>query len=150
MKVEAAIRKMVPDDVAACIEIAADTGLSTWSVEGFIAELNRPDALAFVAESNRRVLGFALGRMIAADRSAEIYNIGVQTKLHSIGIGSTLLEAFASQSRKHLIDTIWLEVRSSNFNAIRFYEGRGFRKVSTRKGFYSDPPGDALVMQKKL
>jgi ribosomal-protein-alanine N-acetyltransferase len=150
MKVDAAIRKMARDDVGACVEIAADTGLSAWSTEGFIAELNRPNALAFVAESDRRVIGFAIGRMIEADRSAEIYNIGVQTDLHNKGIGSALFRAFESESRKHIIDSIWLEVRSSNFNAIRFYERHGFREMSTRRGFYSNPADDALVMQKKL
>ena len=39
-----------------------------------------------------------------------------------------------------------LEVRSHNQAAIALYEKLGFRNAGRRKGYYDDPPDDALIM----
>ena len=44
------------------------------------------------------------------------------------------------------ITTIHLEVRTGNSGAIRLYERSGFTRDGIRKGYYSDPVEDALLM----
>ena len=41
---------------------------------------------------------------------------------------------------------ITLEVRTSNENAMRMYEGFGFKVIGRRRGYYTDNGEDAIVM----
>ena len=41
-----------------------------------------------------------------------------------------------------------LEVRDSNIIAIKFYEKRGFKKISVRKNYYQDTHEDAIIYEK--
>ena len=40
-----------------------------------------------------------------------------------------------------------MEVRPSNTPAIALYHSRGFVTLGRRKGFYRDPPEDALMLE---
>ena len=42
---------------------------------------------------------------------------------------------------------IFLEVRESNQVAINFYKKNNFKQISIRKGYYSDPTEDAIIMK---
>ena len=48
------------------------------------------------------------------------------------------------------VQSITLEVRKSNTAAIALYEGFGFEKAGERRGFYSKPTEDAIIMTKVL
>ena len=41
---------------------------------------------------------------------------------------------------------MYLDVRKSNDAAINFYRGYGFDVLYERRGYYRNPPEDALVM----
>lgn len=144
------LRPMLPTDITECMEIGRETGLNFWSRDGFETELARPDAIAIAALTGELVVGFIIGRIIAAEHSSEIYNIGVRPSAMRAGIGSKLLHAFEGESRKHNVNNIWLEVRESNEGATAFYRSAGFIEVSVRKGFYENPPEDASLMAKKI
>ena len=144
------IRPMTDGDIDQCIEIGRSSGLSYWSGESFADELVRPDSIALVAGSSGNVVGFVVGRFIEAEKVAEIYNIGVRPDSKREGIGSKLLESFEERSRKQDSNSIWLEVRASNSAAIAFYKSADFSQISVRKGFYANPPEDAILMNKKL
>jgi ribosomal-protein-alanine N-acetyltransferase len=45
---------------------------------------------------------------------------------------------------------MFLEVRDDNQPAIRLYERHGFQLSSRRRGYYADPPADALVLARDL
>ena len=61
------------------------------------------------------------------------------------GIGTQLLEAFRRRCMMEGYGTVQLEVRTTNTNAIRFYEKHGFLKTEHLRMFYSDG-GDAYRM----
>jgi ribosomal-protein-alanine N-acetyltransferase len=42
---------------------------------------------------------------------------------------------------------IYLEVRTSNFGARKFYEHLGFRVIGMRKNYYTMPMEDAVIME---
>ena len=52
--------------------------------------------------------------------------------------------------RKHEVESLYLEVRTSNVPAIGLYKKLGFEKVGLRKAYYSSPIEDAIVMQLKI
>lgn len=98
--------------------------LSTDSVEFFLFESE-----GFVSLKN------------TADFS-DVLDIAVIPEFQNKGIGSKLLQFIGN---KNLI----LEVRKSNLNAIELYKKAGFKIISTRKNYYSNPIEDALIMERK-
>ena len=61
------------------------------------------------------------------------------------GIGTQLLEAFRRRCLMEGMSTIQLEVRTTNTNAIRFYERHGFVRTEHLPHFYNDG-GDGYRM----
>ncbi len=80
----------------------------------------------------------------------EIYNIAVKREFQSRGIGSGLLNQIILHISQYNAESIWLEVRSSNRQAIGFYQKNNFEKVYERKDFYSKPLENAIVMKRNL
>ncbi len=48
------------------------------------------------------------------------------------------------------IKTAWLEVRTSNKEALSLYHSLGFKQVMTRKRYYSDTGEDAFILIRSL
>lgn len=45
---------------------------------------------------------------------------------------------------------IFLEVRETNLPALRLYERLGFKPAGRRPGYYTNPPADALLFERRL
>jgi ribosomal-protein-alanine N-acetyltransferase len=145
------IRSATSDDIAAIIGLSSALGLSPWSEAGLAAEIGLEDAVMICAKNDDGSLaGFAVGRTCPASSregtDAELYNIGVFPAEQRSGIGSALLAEFVGRASARNAGQIWLEVRRSNSSAVAFYEKHGFRIADTRRGFYTAPPDDALVL----
>lgn len=137
-------------DITSLLEIADDAGLSAWTPKNYLDEIKRSDSVIKKAVDNENVvLGFICGRIPREGvGEAEIFNIAVRSP--GKGIGSALIDSFISICRRRNVRKIWLDVRSSNSNAIRFYKRKDFSVVGRRRGFYSNPAEDALLMSRIL
>lgn len=76
---------------------------------------------------------------------AEINYIYVSSEYRGIGIASSLINYIFDN---YDLDSITLEVRSSNIAAINLYKKLGFTQCSVRKNYYGNE--DALMLIKKL
>jgi ribosomal-protein-alanine N-acetyltransferase len=147
------LRKMTASDLPQVTQIADECRLSHWSLDDYREEMKREDSSLICAQSGPEIIGFLVGRNVPGQESgldAEIYNIGVALSHQGNGIGSRLLTEFLSRCEAKRIKCIWLEVRSTNKTARRFYERHGFQMVSIRPDFYSNPTEDAVLMRKEL
>lgn len=79
---------------------------------------------------------------------SELININVKEEYQNQKIATKLLEFMINDCLNKNVESITLEVRENNFNAIHLYEKMGFEKVSIRKGYYNGI--DGLLMEKKL
>ena len=70
----------------------------------------------------------------------EILAIATIEKYRNKGIAQELLDKIKTKD-------IFLEVRESNEKAINFYKKNNFKQISIRKGYYSDPTEDAIIMK---
>ena len=70
----------------------------------------------------------------------EILAIATVEEYRNKGIAQELLDKIKTKD-------IFLEVRKSNEKAINFYKKNNFKQISTRKGYYSDPTEDAIIMK---
>lgn len=135
------VRSATKADVPSIAEIEQDVFSDPWSAAAF-RELLGP--LSFVAVVGGEVVGYLFGRM-AADE-AEILNLAVRDDRRRTGIARRLLDAALTDCRARRVAMVYLEVRVSNARGRTFYEKMGFREVGRRRGYYSKPREDALVL----
>jgi len=150
----ATVRQADVPDIAVLIDIAEKQNLSRWSRRNYLDELARSDSVMLCARlPDTSVVGFIVGRVYHSSASgptmeAEIYNIGLYRDFQGAGLGQRLFDGFLEKCHIASVEKIWLEVRASNESAIAFYDRNGFVKHSIRKGFYSHPAEDAIVMSR--
>ena len=79
---------------------------------------------------------------------AQIVNVATDKDALRQGLARLVLSFVLEECRERGIAAVSLEVRVSNTPAIALYEGLGFSKMGTRRGFYNNPKEDAFVMIK--
>lgn len=94
------------------------------------------------------LVGAALLEVLVPE--SELHSLAVLPGKRRRGLGAALLKSALSAARKRGATEMFLEVRRSNQAAIALYERAGFAALSVRRGYYSHPREDALVMRKCL
>lgn len=117
-----------------------------WSEKTFFEELLNPNAHTYLAYHQGEAAGFLSVWEVCGEVS--INNIAVVQKHRRRGIARALMERMLSDLRG--AQSVTLEVRKSNGAAISLYESLGFKAVGERRGFYSLPVEDAILMTKVM
>ncbi len=107
-------------------------------------ELFREESFYVAAACGETLAGYG-GMDIVVDE-AYISDIAVHPDYRRMGVASAIMNALINHCTEKNLAFITLEVRKSNTPAIRLYEKLGFESVGTRRGFYTDPKEDALLM----
>ena len=102
----------------------------------------------FVAGNSERILGFAVVAVVADQ--AELESIAVDPERRRLGVGRALSDAIMVWGREAGAREMLLEVRSANAEARSLYDRLGFKQTGLRRGYYSDPPDDAVLMSVSL
>lgn len=138
-------------DLEEVLRIQTDNNLSSWKYNDYVKELERDSSICKVAKlENNQVVGFAVVRILVGNdenNSAEIYNIAVDKSFQSIGIGQSLFDEVLRELRSKKVAEVWLEVRKSNSQAIKFYKKNRFSKQFVRKNYYQNPTEDAYIFK---
>lgn len=141
------LREMTIEDLDQVMELEEDLFSVPWTREGFFTFLMREDTLFLVVEEKGKILGYC-GVMMVLDE-AEITNVAVSRERQREGIGQFLLEGLFMMLGGFGIAVVHLEVRKSNETAIRLYERVGFVIDGLRKGYYTHPVEDAVLMSRE-
>jgi ribosomal-protein-alanine N-acetyltransferase len=131
------------DDVLA-IEEASFT--SPWTREMYLSELeNRGVSFCYLASGeDGRVVGFcSLWRVMD---ELHINNLAVMPDVRREGVASALLTHVLDEGARLGAMRATLEVRRSNDPARLLYERFGFSIAGVRRGYYSSPVEDALIL----
>ncbi|WP_028518561.1 ribosomal protein S18-alanine N-acetyltransferase [Ruminococcus flavefaciens] len=118
-------------------------GSDGWSADDFRSEAARSGGIVLAAYDGDRLAGLIAG-FTAAD-TGEILTVATAPEYRRMGVARALLTEFIGLIPDE-VETLALEVRSSNYAAIALYESFGFVKAGVRKRFYHDPIEDADVM----
>jgi len=112
----------------------------------------------YVAEAGGQIVGYVLSRVeegFSRCRGREakighIVSVAVKEEYRGKGIATALLTAALSMLQSiYSVEEVQLEVRVSNYKAIKLYEKLGFVKVERIKGYYLDGE-DSYLMVKNL
>jgi len=131
-------------DAILAVERASFT--NPWTREMYLAELDHQGvAFFYVArDAGRRIVGFCSFWRVLDE--LHINNLAVLPECRRLGVASALLarvlEVGASMGSRRAT----LEVRHSNDAARRLYGGFGFVVAGVRRGYYTNPIEDALVL----
>jgi len=90
--------------------------------------------------------------MSVAAGEAHILNICVHPDYQGQGLGRKLVMHLLELVLDHNVDMIFLEVRPTNFSAIKLYLDVGFDEIGMRRNYYPAKMGreDALVFAKAV
>jgi [ribosomal protein S18]-alanine N-acetyltransferase len=131
------------DDVLS-IEEASFT--SPWSREMYLAELqNVGVSFCYLArDAAGRAVGFCSFWRVLEE--LHINNLAVAPDYRRRGVGTALLTFVLSEGSRLGALRATLEVRRSNDIARQLYERLGFIAAGVRRGYYSNPVEDALIL----
>jgi ribosomal-protein-alanine N-acetyltransferase len=142
------IRSATPADADSVLAIAHATATSgRWSREQY-ARLFAPAAEdlpreVLVVETETGIGAFLVA--LAVGSEWELENIVVQPELRGQGLGEQLVSFFLEHAAQQGAERVDLEVREGNEAGRALYEKCGFAETGRRRGYYQDPPEDAIL-----
>lgn len=154
------IRRAVPDDMRAVMDINLRTLPENYTPEFFYIHLRDYPDLFYVAEINGVIVGYIMCRVEYGisdfskhipkpAKKGHVISIAVLPEHRRKGLGRMLMKMSIDGMIKRNLDEVYLEVRISNEPAITLYKSLGFIIVRRIPGYYSDGE-DAYVMSLNL
>lgn len=138
------IEHMTAEHIDQIAKLEKQCFCTPWSGEALRQELEVDNAVFLAAIYNNAVVGYV--GMHNNLGEGYITNVAVDTNHRRMGVGQQLMLALFDYAADNNMQFISLEVRISNNAAISLYEKLGFENLGVRKGFYSHPTEDALIM----
>jgi ribosomal-protein-alanine N-acetyltransferase len=117
-----------------------------WPAAGFDPLLG-PFTRVTVTEDGT-VAAYVVARCVRDE--AEILNLAVHPDHTRRGLGTALVRDVVEDLARSGARWVFLEVRVSNVGARAFYERMGFEARGRRRGYYSHPREDALVLAREI
>jgi ribosomal-protein-alanine N-acetyltransferase len=125
-----------------------------WSEHMFEALFQIAQSGFYIAEIKSRIIGFSIVLIepyfaqSAPQKRAHMINLAVHSSFRRSGYGTHIVNRILKDVKQHHIESIYLEVRKSNLEALAFYSKLDFLRIGKIKDFYMDE--DAIVMSKKI
>ena len=124
-------------------DILADVyGQSPWRVEQLYQTLAEKGTWQYrlTKAGENKSCAFIIYKEIADE--LEIYYLAVKTGDQRQGRATRLINEVLKKGKP-----VYLEVRASNQKAQAVYRRAGFKQISVRKNYYSNPVEDAILMK---
>jgi [ribosomal protein S18]-alanine N-acetyltransferase len=139
----------LPEIVAA---MARWPGAPHWTADAwskFLVELEGVSAAALLLHDGAgRLSGCAAGTVL--EDTAELENLVIAPEHRHRGMGGQLLQAWLEWAAGRGAGHALLEVRASNLAALALYRRWGFKEQGRRRGYYTQPTEDAVLMRLSL
>jgi ribosomal-protein-alanine N-acetyltransferase len=135
-----------PADLDDILRIESLTFSNPWTRDMYLSELEHRNVSFFYIA--RDAVGEAIGFCncwLVLDE-IHINNLAVLPEYRRRGVASALLERVLREGAARGAHRATLEVRRSNEAARKLYEKFGFTVTTVRRGYYTHPDEDALVL----
>ena len=143
------VRTLTVADLDAVMQVENRAFTFPWTVRNF-QDCLKQGYLCLAYEQDSQLVAYSVVMLVLDEM--HLLNICVDPTHQGKGLGGRLLRTMEQQAKALQAQTCFLEVRQSNFSAIRLYLNAGFNEVGIRKGYYPAKLGreDAIVMAKTL
>lgn len=141
------IRPMTSFDLEYVLQIELSSP-SPWTLSSLAVEVKRDNDVQLVISRDDLIIGWCCSRDDGFD--AELLKIAVAENYRRMGLASELLTSLQARLLQKGLESIYLEVRSNNQAARKFYLTFGFFQVGLRRKYYSSPEDDAVLFKKDL
>ncbi|MCD8083111.1 MAG: ribosomal protein S18-alanine N-acetyltransferase [Clostridiales bacterium] len=141
------IRKMKESDLEAVAKLERCCFTEPWSYRLLESGIYSPYDVYYVFEQENQILGYCDLRLLAGE--GEVQRIAVRPDVRRRGVGRRLMDAMMDFAEQNGATAISLEVREGNEAARRLYETCGFAAEAMRRGYYHNPPEDAVIMWRR-
>jgi ribosomal-protein-alanine N-acetyltransferase len=135
-----------PRDLDDIVRIEALTFTRPWTREMYLAELEHSSVARFYIA--RDAVGEAIGFCSCWQVIDEMHinNLAVLPEYRRAGVATALISRVLSDGAAKGAPRATLEVRRSNSAALSLYERCGFSVTAVRRGYYTHPDEDALIL----
>lgn len=145
-----AFRKATISDIPQLVSIEeASFSTDCLNAAKFKYFLTKANSSMVVATKGNMVAGYALILFHKHTSLARLYSIAVAPEYRSLKVGLKLMKKIEEFALERGSTYIRLEVKASNFKAIKLYEDLDYRKFSYRVDYYQDHE-DAVCYEKKI
>ena len=145
MNGELGIRAMTLDDLEGVMTVELAAFPAPWSRSAFEEELTKNRLARYlVAIDGDAIVGYA-GTWLVINE-AHVTNVAVHANRRRQGIGRLLMQSLMDMAREAGMESMTLEVRTSNAAAQILYQQLGFISAGVRKNYYSETKEDALIL----
>ena len=149
METELIPAPMVESDLDEVLPIERVSFATPWTRAAFSYEIEQNKVARCTAmRSAGRVVGYVC--LWEIGHEIHITNLAVHPEWRRRGVGRRLLAFAMAEGIARGVTLAFLEVRPSNAQALKLYEGLGFQVIGRRTGYYFDTGEDALVMEARL
>jgi len=133
-------------DLDDLLRIEGLTFTRPWTREMYVAELEHSDVARFYIA--RDAVGEAVGFCSCWQIIDEVHinNLAVLPEHRRSGVATALIERALADGSSRGAHRATLEVRRSNEPALKLYERCGFSVTAVRRGYYTHPDEDALIL----
>jgi ribosomal-protein-alanine N-acetyltransferase len=139
---------MAEPDLEVVTGIEKEVFSEPWSLSAFKTDLKNEMALPMVAEFENKIVGYSNIYIVAGE--IQIGNFAVAPGFRNRGVGRKLMNEIFQRAREKECHTLFLEVRESNTAALELYKSYGFMPTGKRRGYYSNPREDAVLMARDI
>jgi len=118
-----------------------------WQPAKVMEAMRNPRMVVLVARFQTEFTGF--GIMEYFEKRANLSLLAVEKEFHKKGIGRRLVHALQDVALKNDIENIYVQVRETNKEGIRFYEKLGYEMIDLTKRYYRGKE-NAVIMYNYL
>ena len=138
------IRALVKDDIDQIMDLSIGPVDPAWSKKALEDVLKGTVEGAYLAsvgldEETGQVIAYAVASYVFDQ--GDVQNILVDQSFRGRGLGRQLLQALTDGLVDQGVETVFLEVRSSNDVAVNLYQSIGFVQIQKRRDYYPGVDG---------
>jgi [ribosomal protein S18]-alanine N-acetyltransferase len=141
------LRRMETCDLPAVLAIERVAFSNPWNELTFWGEIQNKNIsfpLVAVRAAEKKIIGYIMYWVVKDE--VQVNNIAVDANYRRHGVAEGMLRNVLESVRNSGAAFVSLEVRFSNGPARALYAKLGFRPISIRKSYYTNPDEDAVVM----
>jgi ribosomal-protein-alanine N-acetyltransferase len=133
-------------DLDTILAIELESFVNPWTREMYLADLeNHGVSFCYVVrDASQRVVGYCSFWRVLDE--LHVNNVAVAPAYRGMGAGTALMREVLREGARMGARRATLEVRRSNEAARRLYERLGFTVTGIRRGYYTNPVEDALIL----